>query len=63
MKGNVVAQGLMVAGLAGASAYCLRAGSVASIYNVWGPVLIGAGAFLAAAAVISFVVLFTRGRP
>jgi hypothetical protein len=63
MKGNVVAGGFLVAALAGLGAWCLRAGAISSVYNLWGPVLIGVGTFLAAAALISFVVLFTRGRP
>jgi hypothetical protein len=57
---GVIARGLLVSGLAGLGAYCLRAGAIMNIYNPAGPVLIGAGAFLTSAALIGFVVWIWR---
>lgn len=59
---SIIAKGLLVAGLAGAGAYCLRAGTMTGAYNPAGPILIGMGTFLGVAALIGFVVFFMRGR-
>ena len=59
---GVIARGMLVAALAGGSAFCLQAGSNANRYSLESPALIGIGAFLGVLALAGFVAWIWR-RP